>query len=151
MYRLGRRGAIAGGMRPVASHSNRSLSVLLFGTEGNHSRELWCPNAQDSIYLGQAYEKVLFPEDYPHDPEQSLEDFSSRVQEVVQRCDKVEMDKWDYQMGYRVDRDPDALVLDPSEDVDESNWREQGHFRRVARTTDERPASTAAFEETVKK
>ena len=81
---------------------------------------------QDSIYLGEAYEKVLFSEDYPDASAESLlQDFTERVRNVIPRCEKVSRIEWECKMGFLVKLDENARTLDPSDDVDESNWREK--------------------------
>lgn len=84
-------------------------------------------NPEDSLYLGQAYEKVLFFEDYPDTPLRTLmNEFLARVQEVFPRCKEANTYEWIRQMGLRGEPSDGALTPDPAEDIDESNWLEKG-------------------------
>ena len=115
----------------VPTRLSTPLKVVNFNYKG---REYSCSDVKDAVYLGQAYQKVLFPEDYTDAPAQSLEIFTSRLKEVIPRCEKVSRPQWEYEMDLTIDPPENALTLDPSEDVDESNWKERGYFRTVART-----------------
>ena len=89
---------------------------------------------KDAAYLGQAYEKVLLPEDNTDARARSLETFASRLKEVIPRCEEMDnsqLARWEREIGLRLDPPENVLSLDPSEDVDESNWKERGHFRTV--------------------
>lgn len=144
IYNLRRLGATTGSIRLAPSRSNEPLRVLTFKKSG--AEGIMCPNHQDSVYLGKAYEKVLFPEDYPDEPAHTLKDYLTRVQEVLPRCEKGDIVTWEYQIGLRVDLPENALTLDPSEDIDETNWQEKGKgwVRTAATTTGERSASNGS-------
>lgn len=131
LYHLRHNGVIIENIKPVPKSSSTPVKVILI--DSSYDRYLR-PNVEDMVYLGQAYEKVLFLEDYTDVPAQSLETFSSRLKEVMPRCEKVSETQWEYEMGLRIRLPKNALVLDPSEDVDASNWLERGHFGTVART-----------------
>ena len=132
LYHLRRNGVIIENIKPVPTSSSTPVKVVFLGK--SNSRKSLRPNVNDTIYLGQAYEKILFPEDYTDAPAQSLETVCSRLKEVIPRCEEIDVVQWEYEVGIRIDRPKNALRLDPSEDVDESNWKERGHFRTVATT-----------------
>ena len=152
MYCLGRWGIIPEKFRSLTLKGAASIKVRLIqrkSTEMEPIRleevqwEALSPNAQDSIDLGPAFERVLFSQSYS-DPEGSmraLEDFSSRVQEVAHRCERVDVDEWDEGMDGLIDRDDNALVPDPSKDFDASNWQEAWGLK-LATPTEEMPVTS---------
>ena len=136
---LRRSGGIVQNIDSVTISSSTPVKVLLVRT---HDVDWLRTTTTDAVYLGQAYEKVLFPEDYNDAPAQSLETFTSRLEEVVPRCEKVDINQWEYEVGWRIVLPENTLTLDPSEDVDESNWKERGWFRTA--TTNPRHGSIFA-------
>lgn len=52
------------------------------------------------------------------------------LQEVGQRSPRIKLVDWKMENGLRYKREDLIYTLDPSEDVDESNWREKGWFRK---------------------
>lgn len=139
-------------IRISPSASSYSIRMMLFKvgeedpgkTTGHAAMSCMCPNFEDSIYLGQAGEKVLFS-DSRSDMEAlqvSIKELSARVKEVFPRCERVDRKELEYKMGLRIDLDKDAPTLDPSEDVDESNWRERGYFRKTSTTTEQSSAAS---------
>ena len=149
LLRLARRGVKIGSIRQVPSRSEIPLRDLLFEPSSTRERCMR-PNVEDSIHLGQAYEKVLFPEDYAEDPAKSRNDFISCLDEVIPRCDFVEWSQWARDIGYGVELPEDAMVLDPSEDVDETNWRERGWFRKNYPIVKEEPSEFPCLDESAR-
>ena len=135
MYCLARLGANTGSTRPVTSRSTIPLRtvLLLDRRTGGCVR----PGLEDSIHLGKAYEKVLFTEDFEENPSESRNNFLSCLKEVLPRCESVDHWQAERDIGYGMDIPPNFMVLDPSEDVDETNWREKGWFRTLDPITDE--------------
>lgn len=139
LHRLAQVGIFVDSLMPVATTSGIPLRILLF--EIGEREHAFLPTLEDSIYLGEAFEEHLYAADF-RDHGSSTQIFRSRIEETRPRCKKVEREQWERQMGLRVDLPLDALTLDPSEDVNETNWRERGWFRSASKTTDEQPAST---------
>ena len=105
------------------------VKVMVLHTECGKYEGCLRLTPEDAVYLGQAYEKCFLQEDNPDGCARSFEIFASRLKEVIPRCEEVHPAQWQYEVGRRVDPLDNALTLDPSEDVDESNWRERGYFR----------------------
>ena len=71
---------------------------------------------------------MLFPEDFPGTAGQFSEEFRSRIEEVAPRCMTVHDEgEWQRRIGLRAEVNEKSLVLDPSEDIDESNWRQKAY------------------------
>lgn len=88
------------------------------------------PIHEDSLYIGEPCEKLLFREEYPNISIETLQaEFFARLEEVSQRSVIIYCQDRERRTGAFVDLDYDAPVLDPSEEIDESNWREKGLFR----------------------
>ena len=132
---LQRSGVMVKNIESVPIRSSTPVNILLIRrVSRDGSFDYLRTTSEDAAYLGQAYEKVLFPEDNTDAPAQSVETFASRLKEVIPRCEEMDSPgfwRWGYEMGFQIDLPENALVLDPSEDVDESNWKERGHFRTV--------------------
>lgn len=95
------------------------------------AREGWCPKDEDSVGLGRGLENILAlgqnsSEDTVAHMAQELE---SRVKEVCSYSTKSTLRAWAIAAGWRPEHGPSMLTLDPSEDVDDSNWMEKGHYR----------------------
>ena len=133
---LRRSGVVLKNMKSVPIRSSTPVNVVLFWRDLRDSVKNHCLRItpKDAAYLGQAYEKVLLVEDNTDAPGQSLETFASRLEEVISRCEEMDVSqlrRWELEMGFGIDLPENTLVLDPSEDVDESNWKERGYFRTV--------------------
>lgn len=126
LYHLRRSGIITESIKLVPTRSSLSVKVLVPPRE---DPRFLLSTPEDSVDLGQGYEKVLIPEDYTDNSAQSFETFISRLKEVIPRCEDIDRVHWQYEVGVKIDLPENALTLDPSEDVDESNWKERGHFR----------------------
>ncbi|KAL8792905.1 MAG: hypothetical protein Q9195_004482 [Heterodermia aff. obscurata] len=136
LYHLRCNAVVTGRIKIFPTRSSSPVKVLLLERQEEHGHDPGTclrPTPEDSIYLGQAYEKVLFPEDYTDAPAQSLETFVSRVKAVFPRCKKVDEPQWEYEKGLLIDLPDNTLTLDPSEDVNETNWQERGWFRTTTR------------------
>ena len=148
LYVLARVGARIGSARPVPSRSAIPLKILLLEFSDEDSRR---PNHEDSILLGKAYEKVLFREDYAEDRSKKYDDLRSCLEEVLPRCETVAWEQWERDLGLHVDLPPNAMVLDPSEDVDQTNWREKGWFRKNYPIMKEEPSEFPCLDEFARK
>lgn len=71
-----------------------------------------CPSSEDSIYLGDALDKILFPVEGATTPLDHLnEALEARFEEVYQRSPAKDPEEWLLENGWRVDeseipRDP---------------------------------------------
>ena len=122
------------------SNSSESIKVLAFSKcDGDKTEVAYvtgrgsvdkscqrCINPQDSIYLGQAYQRAVLSEDDADTFAQNLNEFKSRLKEVTPRCEEMELSQWQYRAGYCMEIDENTPVFDPSEDYDKSNWLSQG-------------------------
>ena len=88
------------------------------------------PKGEDKVYLAQALENIWFRDEAPTESFSSLvEDLDTRLEEVAQRSKGSNsfvipgLKNWSGQKTT-------FHCLDPSEDVDDSNWFKTGHFRR---------------------
>ena len=148
LYCLARLGVEIGTTTPAPSRSAIPLRItLLAQTGGGDSMR---PNLEDSIRLGKAYEKVLFQEDYAEGPVKSRDDFISCLEEVFPRCESVRWQQGHRDIGYSMDLPPNAMVLDPSEDVNETNWQEKGWFRTPDPITKGKESSASSSSESNK-
>ena len=59
-----------------------------------------------------------------------MKSFERGLQEVKERSPRMVFDDWAIDNGFKVQKKEFIYTLDPSEDVDESNWREKGWFRK---------------------
>ncbi|KAL8942534.1 MAG: hypothetical protein Q9211_001345 [Gyalolechia sp. 1 TL-2023] len=90
-----------------------------------------CPSSKDSVYLGEALDEILFwDETSPSSLAEIREVFEARLVEVRKRSPRRDYFTWMHENDWRVDSSRlTARTLDPSEDVDGSNWMERGHFK----------------------
>ena len=146
LHRLAEQGIFVDSLTSVATTSGMPMKVLLFEIE--EMGQAFLPTREDSSYLGKACEENLFGAEYYHDSilGRITENFHSRIEETLPRCKNVNRAQWELQMGLRVDPPSDALNLDPSEDVDETNWREGGWFRTASGTRNGLLAWTASMD-----
>lgn len=147
LHRLAEHGIFLNSLMSVATTSGIPMRVLLIdidlqGPDISLQGAAFLPAREDSIYLGEACEEYLFAAEHDHGSIPITQNFCSRIEETLPRCTPVDRLQWERQMGLRADYFPDVLNLDPSEDVDETNWRERGWFRRASSTKDGQPAST---------
>lgn len=85
---------------------------------------------EESVYTGELCEKLLFREEHPDFKTKSLQtEFYERLEEISLRDERADYCDWEYRIGLDADIDWNAPTLDPSEEIDESNWREKGLFR----------------------
>lgn len=64
------------------------------------------------------------------DESEVLDCFEKELQKVRDRSTSMEIDDWAIENGLKFNKEDFVYTLDPSEDVDESNWREKGWFRK---------------------
>ncbi|KAL8937887.1 MAG: hypothetical protein Q9216_004193 [Gyalolechia sp. 2 TL-2023] len=106
------------------------------------------PSNEDSIYLGEALDDVLFWDETSSlslDAVQQV--FEERLAEVRNRSARKDIGVWVLETGWWVGTDRlTKRTLDPSEDVDESNWTERGHFKKSDKVLDSQSASSASPE-----
>lgn len=97
-----------------------------------------CPSNDDSIYLGQALNSILFQADAFISPNSlRIEELKTLLWDVVERSHRRNFKDWEYGAGWKIDRSRlSSRPLDPTEDVDESNWMEKGHFKRCNKESD---------------
>lgn len=91
----------------------------------------WCPNDEDSIYLGQALETILAldQDSLQATRDDMVPELKRRMAEVSLRSRKSTVEEWEVSAGWRFEYGPSIYTLDPNEDIDDSNWMEKGHFR----------------------
>ncbi|KAL9001673.1 MAG: hypothetical protein Q9188_005356 [Gyalolechia gomerana] len=112
--------------------------VLLETTE--MGEEGPCPSSEDSVYLGEAFDDVLFCDETSSSSldatsssslDATTKVFAARLAEVQKRSPIKNFVTWELEAGWSVDWDRlTERTLDPAEDVDESNWMERGHFEK---------------------
>ena len=81
--------------------------------------------------MGQKLEEVWFADADPSVSKyEAWKNFEEQLQEVSDRSTSMDIDDWALKNGFNFKVEDSIYTLDPSEDVDESNWREKGWFRK---------------------
>ena len=92
-----------------------------------------CPSSEDSVYLGQAVNDILFGRDTASTSSinASKGALESLLVEVGKRSPTMGIREWEYKAGWRIHKwRLTSCPLDPTEEIDESNWMEKGYFKR---------------------
>lgn len=88
-------------------------------------------NSEDSILLGQKLEDLWFTDAHSSVSRSELsKSFEKKLQEVSDRSTSMDIFDWALENGRKFEEEDLIYTLDPSEHVDESNWREKGWFRK---------------------
>jgi hypothetical protein len=85
-------------------------------------RQLWQPTADDAIYLGRELEADFVQIIH----EELNDDYLGLLDQVQPRCEAVGSGDWKVAMGMRAWRKEGARFLDPTQEIDESNWWDKG-------------------------
>ena len=65
-----------------------------------------CPSEADSLYLGEAFERILFSSSVLPSPVRAfLEDFNARLDEVGERSQYKNLDVWKHEYTEALDED----------------------------------------------
>ena len=67
------------------SEYNYNKRIITFYEDNNNNRYRKCINLQDSIYLNQAYQRVIFSEDNVDIFTRNLNEFKSRLKKIKPR------------------------------------------------------------------
>ena len=119
--------------RPTIPTDDTTTEVVFYVKEKyDRPREIYSPNSEDRIYLGQALERIWFRDETSTESLSSLlEELETQLEEVAQRSKKsTTRHQYPSILRRKLGAEKRALHgLDPTEDVDESNWFRTGHFR----------------------
>ena len=140
---LAKRGGRTNHTFPVSSPNNHSSLKIKWFCAIFAVR--WIPPPEDAEYLNEAYKRVLLPHAFPEvDLETSQNEFYSRMREVSGRFERSVPPFESEESSYDRRIESFMPVLDPSEDIDESNWEEKLRLRKEAG----KAAMIAAWEST---
>ncbi|KAL8846978.1 MAG: hypothetical protein Q9221_007964 [Calogaya cf. arnoldii] len=128
----------------------QDIPEVILTLDLNYKRETFGfrPSSEDSMYLGEALNDILMWDKTSSSSLDSLAKVSeARRAEVHKRSQRLIYQKWVADVGYKVD---ESLLtehtLDPAEEVDGSNWREKGHFKKPIEILDSQSAELGATE-----
>ncbi|KAL8722593.1 MAG: hypothetical protein Q9225_000949 [Loekoesia sp. 1 TL-2023] len=97
-----------------------------------------CPSSDDSIHLGQALYGILLKTYASKSSEIALsKELETLLWKLPTRGAWRNFRDWKYEAGWLIDSSRlSSRPLNPTEDVDESNWMEKGHFKRCNAESD---------------
>ena len=88
-------------------------------------------NNEESILLGQKLEDMWSTDADPSvSKSEALKIFGKKLQEVSGRSASMDINDWAVKNELKFKEKDLIYTFDPFEDVDESNWREKGWFRK---------------------
>ncbi|KAI4184965.1 MAG: hypothetical protein L6R41_004400, partial [Letrouitia leprolyta] len=117
---------------PVRGQDHATEVLLDIQAFSSEAEPLYRSN-EDSWYLGEAIDEILFwDESSSSSRDVLLEAFNARLAEVRERNSGNNYTERSHGAGWMIKKNRlSERNLDPSEDVDESNWTERGHFKKL--------------------